>query len=86
MFLRVLVHIILRTALLLRGAGTLARLENTGERPRLPLMGDCLCGCRCRDVALLVKRGTGTLLTQVQFPGVTRDFFSPRVNFQYRLS
>ena len=37
------------------------------------------------DVAQLVKRGTGTLLTQVRFPSAARDF-SPKVNFQCRLS
>ena len=37
------------------------------------------------DVAQLVERRTGTPLTQVRFPGAARDF-SPRVNFQSRLS
>ena len=37
------------------------------------------------DVAQLVERRTGTPLTQVRFPGAGRDF-SPRVNFQPRLS
>ena len=37
------------------------------------------------DVAQLVERRTGTLLRQVRFPGAARDF-SPRVNFQCRLS
>ena len=37
------------------------------------------------DVAQLVERRTGTPLAQVQFPGAARDF-SPRVNFQCRLS
>ena len=36
-------------------------------------------------VAQLVERRTGTPLMQVRFPGVARDF-SPRVNFQCRLS
>ena len=33
----------------------------------------------------MVEHRTGTLLTQVQFPGAARDF-SPRVNFQCKLS
>ena len=33
------------------------------------------------DVAHLVERRTGTLVTQVRFSGAARDF-SPRVNFQ----
>ena len=37
------------------------------------------------DVAQWVERRTGTSLRQVRFPGVARDF-SPRVNFQNRLS
>ena len=37
------------------------------------------------DVAQLVERQTSMALRQVRFPGVKRDF-SPRVNFQYRLS
>ena len=37
------------------------------------------------DVAQLVERQTSMALRQVWFPGVKRDF-SPRVNFQYRLS
>ena len=37
------------------------------------------------DVAQLVDHRTGTLPTQVRFPGATRDF-SPGVNFQCRLS
>ena len=37
------------------------------------------------DVAQLVAHRIGTQLTQVRFPGVARDF-SPRVNFQCRLS
>ena len=37
------------------------------------------------DVAQLVKRRTGTLLTQVRFPGAAREF-SPGVDFQCRLS
>ena len=37
------------------------------------------------DVAQLVERRTGTPQTQVRFPGAARDF-SPRVNFQRRLS
>ena len=37
------------------------------------------------DVAQLVERRTGTPLRQVRFPGAARDF-SPRVNFQCRLS
>ena len=37
------------------------------------------------DVAQLVKCRTGTLLTQVRFPSAARDF-SPKVNFQCRLS
>ena len=37
------------------------------------------------DVAQLVERRTGTPLTQIRFPGAERDF-SPRVNFQCRLS
>ena len=37
------------------------------------------------DVAQLVDRRTGTPLMQVGFPGAARDF-SPRVNFQCRLS
>ena len=43
--------------------------------------GQCWVG----DVAQLVERWTGTLLTQVQFPDAAVDF-SPRVNFQCRLS
>ena len=49
------------------------------------------CGCIyilisiCGDVAQLVVRQIGTHLMQVQFPGAARDF-SPRVNFQCRLS
>ena len=38
-----------------------------------------------KDVAQLVQHGAGTLPTQVRFPGAARDF-SPRVNFQCRLS
>ena len=37
------------------------------------------------DVAHLVDHRTGTPLTQVRFPGAARNF-SPRVNFQCRLS
>ena len=37
------------------------------------------------DVALPVERRTGTPLRQVRFPGAAKDF-SPRVNFQRRLS
>ena len=37
------------------------------------------------DVAQLVERRTGTPLMQVRFLGAARDF-SPRVNFQCRLS
>ena len=37
------------------------------------------------DVAQLVQRQTGTPLTQVRFPSEERDF-SPKVNFQCRLS
>ena len=37
------------------------------------------------NVAQLLKRRTGTLLTQVRFPSAARDF-SPKVNFQCRLS
>ena len=37
------------------------------------------------DVAQLVEHRTGTPRTQVRFPGVTKDF-SPRVNFQGRLT
>ena len=37
------------------------------------------------DVAQLVDRRTSTPLRQVRFPGAARDF-SPRVNFQCRLS
>ena len=37
------------------------------------------------DVAQLVECRTGTPLTQVRFPGAAMDF-SPRVNFQCRLS
>ena len=40
---------------------------------------------RCGDVAQLVEHRTVTPLTQVRFPGAARDF-SPRVNFQCRLS
>ena len=36
------------------------------------------------DVAQLVEHWTGTLATQVRFPGAARDF-SHRVNFQCRL-
>ena len=36
------------------------------------------------DVAQVVQRQTSTLLMQVRFPGVARDF-SPRVTFQCRL-
>ena len=44
-----------------------------------------------RDVARLVKHRTGTLPTQVRFPGAARFvflfvLFSPRVTFQCRLS
>ena len=42
-------------------------------------------GHRGGDVAQLVKRRTGTPLTQVRFPSAARDF-SPGVNFQCRLS
>ena len=38
----------------------------------------------CGDVAQLVEHRTGTLLTQVRFPGAVRDF-SLRVNFRCRL-
>ena len=37
------------------------------------------------EVAQLVEHRTGTLPTQVRFPGAAKDF-SPRVNFQCRLS
>ena len=37
------------------------------------------------DVAQLIEHRTGTPLTQVPFPGTSRDF-PPRVNFQCRLS
>ena len=37
------------------------------------------------DAAQLVESGTGTPLMQVRLPGAARDF-SPRVNFQCRLS
>ena len=37
------------------------------------------------DVVQLIERWTDTLLTHVRFPGAARDF-SPRVNFQCRLS
>ena len=37
------------------------------------------------DEAQLVEHRTGTLPTQVRFPGTPREF-SPRVNFQCRLS
>ena len=37
------------------------------------------------DAAQLAERRTGTPLRQVRFPGAARDF-SPRVNFQCRLS
>ena len=37
------------------------------------------------DLAQLVERRTGTPLSQVRFPGAAMDF-SPRVNFQCRLS
>ena len=37
------------------------------------------------DVAQLVEHRTGTPLTKVRFPGAARNF-SPRVNFQCRLS
>ena len=37
------------------------------------------------DVAQLVERRTGMLLTRVRLPGAARHF-SPRVNFQCRLS
>ena len=51
------------------------------------------CAINCRviitsrdgDVAQLVEHGTGTPQTPVRFPGAARDF-SPRVNFQCRLS
>ena len=36
-------------------------------------------------VAQLVERWTGTLRTEVQYPSAAKDF-SPRVNFQCRLS
>ena len=53
----------------------------------------CLYGCSVSfmfqcvvgDVAQLVEHRTGTLLTQVRFPGAARDF-SPRINFQCRLA
>ena len=41
--------------------------------------------CRLGTVAQLVKHRTGTLPTQIRFPVAARDF-SPRVNFQCRLS
>ena len=37
------------------------------------------------DVAQFVERRTGTVLTQIRFPGAARNF-SPRDNFQCRLS
>ena len=46
---------------------------------------DVVQGFRGGNVAQLVEHCIGTPLTQVQFPGVARDF-SPRVNFQCRLS
>ena len=39
----------------------------------------------CGDVVQWVEHWTGTLPTQVRFPGAARDF-SPRVNFHCRLS
>ena len=44
-----------------------------------------LRGSRGGDVVQLVGHRTGTPLTQVRFPSAARDF-SPRVNFQCRLS
>ena len=41
--------------------------------------------CLSGDVAHYVERRTGTPLTPVRFPGAASDF-SPRVNFQCRLS
>ena len=38
-----------------------------------------------RDVAQLLEHRTGMLPMQVRFPGAAKDF-SPRVNFQCRLS
>ena len=43
------------------------------------------CLMPCGDVAQLVEHRPGTPLTQVRIPGAARDF-SPRVNFQCRLS
>ena len=45
----------------------------------------CLISHRDGDVARLVECWTGTLLTQVRFPGAARDS-SPRVNFLCRFS
>ena len=45
----------------------------------------CQLNVRSGEVAQLVEHRTGTSPTQVRFPGAARDF-SPRVNFQCRLS
>ena len=51
----------------------------------LYVKGNSTCMYKYIDVAQLVEHRTGTLLTRVRFPGAARDF-SPRVNFQCRLS
>ena len=51
----------------------------------LYVKGNSTCMYKYIDVAQLVEHRTGTSPTQVRFPDVTRDF-SPRVNFQCRLS
>ena len=43
-------------------------------------MGGTLCGGRMAQLVEHLTQKPGTVLTWVQFPGVTRDF-SPRVTF-----
>ena len=53
-----------------------------GNAARVARVG-MLLGCGCSqggDVAQLVEHRTGTPLTQVRFPGGSRDFFL-RINF-----
>ena len=64
---------------------TVLSLCDTGKQASLKPSDDDKTENGDGDVAQLTERRTGTPLTQVRFPGPSRDF-SPRVNFQCRLS
>ena len=63
---------------------TVLSLCDTGKQASLKPSDDDKTENGDGDVAQLTERRTGTPLTQVRFPGPSRDF-SPRVNFQCRL-